>query len=293
MTSLSQVMFIDGRVPECLMCREIATLEYYRDFFRTGWTTMDWIHFGSLGGICLEAEDGPWPVLPVQTDALAEMSADEMSRYAVVSYCPGKPTRVSHDHTRDILRTVYRSLPLAVKAYEKFGDRRCSSACRDWHTIEQALPTEQAGDARHIPRQDYAKLGLKIPCPYYTEHEYFAALREASHQHPVYAFPRPAPASYGFVYLIEVQGTRYIKIGRGKNVDERLRALQISTPFPLSLLREIRTCDAVKLEALLHRRYKRYCQRGEWFDLPDNTRATLLQKSFDLLDTQWYWKSSI
>lgn len=89
--------------------------------------------------------------------------------------------------------------------------------------------------------------------------------------------PRP-----GQVYLLQAEGTQRIKIGRSTSAALRFESLRTASPFPLVLLRTIAAQDCVALEAALHRRYARYRQHREWFDLPAYILDALLKEDFSV-----------
>jgi Meiotically up-regulated gene 113 len=84
----------------------------------------------------------------------------------------------------------------------------------------------------------------------------------------------------GEVYLILAETTDLVKIGHGKTAVDRLRALATGSPFPLRLLRAIPASDSFRLEQALHARYDAYCVHNEWFRLPSEVLAQLLEESF-------------
>jgi len=64
-------------------------------------------------------------------------------------------------------------------------------------------------------------------------------------------------------YLIGIEGSHLTKIGKTNNPKARLEQLQTGQPVSLSLLW---TCTGF-YEGKLHRRFKDYRVRGEWYDL--------------------------
>ena len=75
------------------------------------------------------------------------------------------------------------------------------------------------------------------------------------------------PAKIGHVYFI-ISGDGYCKIGRSANPASRLGALQSGTAQRLHLHHEITTDSQAKCESFLHKAFRHYRTRGEWFDLP-------------------------
>jgi len=67
------------------------------------------------------------------------------------------------------------------------------------------------------------------------------------------------------IYFIRCQ--QFIKIGKTTNVDRRLAAHQMSTPFDLEVIGFIPcvSADLDQMEGAHHRRFKRFHHRGEWF----------------------------
>lgn len=79
------------------------------------------------------------------------------------------------------------------------------------------------------------------------------------------------------IYFVREPATRTIKIGFAENPFRRFVALQTACPYELTLIGVIPGGRAG--EAELHRRFKKYRVRGEWFrDAPE-----LLSALYDLL----------
>jgi hypothetical protein len=66
-----------------------------------------------------------------------------------------------------------------------------------------------------------------------------------------------------------------VKIGKGKDVHQRLRDLQIGNPRPLTLLHVEENVG--NLEVLLHRLFKPYWLQGEWFDFGEEDAVALIR----------------
>ncbi len=71
---------------------------------------------------------------------------------------------------------------------------------------------------------------------------------------------------YGFVYLLRGHPGEY-KIGRTNLVDRRVCELGTTSPVEPTLVHEIKTDDAVGVEAYWHARFAYKRLRGEWFRL--------------------------
>jgi hypothetical protein len=67
------------------------------------------------------------------------------------------------------------------------------------------------------------------------------------------------------IYIVVSLCGKYAKIGYAVNIRRRLRDIQTSCPFPLAIYREFSTPAAPHIEAELHRAFRDYRIRGEWF----------------------------
>ncbi len=86
---------------------------------------------------------------------------------------------------------------------------------------------------------------------------------------PIYSrsTPKAAPKK-GYVYLIKADGSNRYKIGFSTKPTERIKALQKTCPFPLSISHLILVDDMVNVERHFHSQFHHYHVNGEWFDLP-------------------------
>ena len=73
----------------------------------------------------------------------------------------------------------------------------------------------------------------------------------------------------GIVYFIGSRKYRWVKIGITADLPTRLSQLQTSCPFDLEILSFENVFNPRKEEKRLHRLYKKYKVRGEWFKLPE------------------------
>lgn len=94
-----------------------------------------------------------------------------------------------------------------------------------------------------------------------------------------YIGPKPAasteaPDRRGFVYVIGC-GCSLYKIGRSKNMELRLRALQAGNPRKLVIEHVFQSEDAVADEERLHYLFARKRKRNEWFALDTNDLSFL------------------
>lgn len=90
---------------------------------------------------------------------------------------------------------------------------------------------------------------------------------------PTHPKRRAFASGAGFVYL--AKSGDFYKIGLAVNVEERLKALRTSSPYPIALLHTIRTPNMRRLEMTLHRAYAHKRAQGEWFALELADVATI------------------
>ncbi|MBL1086790.1 GIY-YIG nuclease family protein [Streptomyces actinomycinicus] len=89
----------------------------------------------------------------------------------------------------------------------------------------------------------------------------------------------PKQAQIERVYVIGSPGCQTVKIGRSRDVEQRLRALQSMSPLPLQLL-----CTfpgGAELEAALHRYFAAQRTHGEWFDLSGADPAAVVSAAVE------------
>ena len=93
------------------------------------------------------------------------------------------------------------------------------------------------------------------------------------------------------IYVIEMVGTEYLKIGIAKNTKQRLRHLQMGTPFELHLSEVIYIGDfdkAKEIEESLHAVFAAHRVRNEWFRRPPQlvhgTVTAILDAAAELAD---------
>jgi hypothetical protein len=70
----------------------------------------------------------------------------------------------------------------------------------------------------------------------------------------------------GYIYLIK-SDTGHYKIGRSKDVFDRIKTFSIKLPFEIELIHQFPADDTLVAEAQLHKNFAQQRVNGEWFDL--------------------------
>jgi hypothetical protein len=70
-----------------------------------------------------------------------------------------------------------------------------------------------------------------------------------------------------YVYIIGSNDYDYKKIGVATHVFQRMSDLQVGNPFDLRLEAVISQDNAFLLERILHKRFKEFNVRGEWYEV--------------------------
>lgn len=69
------------------------------------------------------------------------------------------------------------------------------------------------------------------------------------------------------VYFLRAPLANLVKIGRSMDIEKRMKAIQVNNGEHLELMKVIAPLEPVAYEKRLHRRFRAYRQRGEWFRL--------------------------
>jgi len=79
---------------------------------------------------------------------------------------------------------------------------------------------------------------------------------------------------YPEIYIIKCQ--KYYKIGKSYDAYQRMKNIELSSPFKLEMVYHAEVNDAHKLEKKIHRKFRNKRVKGEWFELnKDEVKAVI------------------
>lgn len=94
-----------------------------------------------------------------------------------------------------------------------------------------------------------------------------------------------------YVYLLNIQGTDFYKIGFSKNPEKRVKELQTASPLKIVLICKYLSKRATRIEKILHRinSSKKINEiegelNGEWFEFPVNFVINFLNECKNIDD---------
>lgn len=146
-----------------------------------------------------------------------------------------------------------------------------------YRKTEPSIPSEQAIKRHFGPRsgliaalakraaedESYADIAALLPSERPTTRAEMAA---------------PGKTKDGFVYLIK-SGDFY-KIGRGDDLERRVKQITVALPDKATLAHSIRTDDPPGIEAYWHRRFAEKRANGEWFKLSSLDVSAFMKRKF-------------
>lgn len=71
----------------------------------------------------------------------------------------------------------------------------------------------------------------------------------------------------GFVYLIQMTGTNFYKIGVASCVERRVKEIQTSNPHEIKIIQTCEFRNPYAIENKIHKKLKKNRKQGEWFEL--------------------------
>ncbi len=98
------------------------------------------------------------------------------------------------------------------------------------------------------------------------------------------------------IYLTKQTATNFFKIGITKNINTRLKQLQIGSGISLEVIHTFSTKYNYKLEATLHTHFNSKRINSEWFELtPEDEKefistCTKYEKGFDTIKDNYFFK---
>jgi hypothetical protein len=91
---------------------------------------------------------------------------------------------------------------------------------------------------------------------------------------------------YRYVYFIQGETTKRIKIGIAWNPKQRIIELQAGSPDRLSLLLTLRTVNSADDERHLHHQFKDFRLHGEWFEAAPEILQFVTEQNIRLANLQ-------
>lgn len=94
------------------------------------------------------------------------------------------------------------------------------------------------------------------------------------------------------LYIIQSAQTGAIKIGRTSDIDQRIKTLQTSNPYPLKVILFVESYGYLERE--LHERLKQYKTNGEWFKYEGLSELPVwLYEQLNLDSVDQWWRYNV
>jgi predicted transcriptional regulator len=118
---------------------------------------------------------------------------------------------------------------------------------------------------KRLFRDGHVRIDKKVnPYKYYSKHNFQKPKRD------------------GYVYFIKEFHTNTYKIGKAKNIENRLRMFNVKLPFEWEMVHHIETSDYSLAEKLIHKMYdNKRIERTEWFELTKQNIKDIKDNKFD------------
>ena len=165
-----------------------------------------------------------------------------------------------------IPQPVSRSFMDAIKS----DNYLCPAVQFQYHTEgDFVVPRESSGIV--LTEQDFNELCFELRRFYAAvtseqiaeENE---AVRESWRQEQKQSLISARKLTFGYVYLLEAEGGVY-KIGKAKNIDNRLAQITPRLPFSVEVIHWIESEDYTRAEQFMHSKFAARREQGEWFRL--------------------------
>ena len=168
-------------------------------------------------------------------------------------------------------KLLYPRLAEAVRHYKRFPTKRELQLFRN---VDPEIPTAMTLNRHFGSRMEMSESIRRWALESEGHSDIVSLLPEA-------VLPKKENGSTskeGYVYLIK-SGTFY-KIGRGDELEKRVKQIRTALPDSSTLEHSIRTDDPPGIEAYWHRRFAEKRANGEWFKLTSADVAAFRKRKF-------------
>lgn len=169
--------------------------------------------------------------------------------------------RVRERYAELIGDEIRATLYLAVTFYQESG--KCLVTFEDGSmTADWVIPELRDGLEKTLENWGEAEAAME------RESE-IISIRASGGHFMDKATPKPSQSgSRGYVYFLKADNG-LVKIGRTKEMDERIKHLSVTLPYELELVHYIQSDNHEWAESVFQRYYAGKRVRGEWFELAD------------------------